>query len=259
MDEAFDSLVADTLSSKTPSTICFPATTGGATTSCATASSGCNQCSGADDDKNDDDEIMLDDDGDDDDNRRLSSSSGTGGGDSKTKGSLLTYSITAYFPDDEDPGTVINDVESILVDFFADEQSASAALIEKARALGVDVSEDTQVTFSEPVVDNNSVSISRPDDFMTHHYNSNSNVRLGTWIAAGLAGVGLMVSAKYGMKAYQLKHGADVIEQAKAAEWANMEENGGELTMNPLTGEGGANDIGAKGVRHRSGSGHVAL
>jgi hypothetical protein len=206
---------------------------------------GCNQCSGSDDDDLNDVASHNDDGGGDDDDtgglrRRLTYVEG-----GEKQGTILTYTVSANMEEDEDPLAVMAEIEDQIALFFADEENARATWVNKARELGSDMPEDTQVIFSSPEVEDDSVHISRPGDFLDHHYNSNSKVRYGTWIGAGLAGIGLMVSAKYGMKAYQLKHGADLIEQEKAADWANVEETAGELTMNPLAG----------GVRHRSNSG----
>jgi hypothetical protein len=194
---------------------------------------GCDQCSGEDDDY-----VANPYDGTDEPFDVSSADDVSGGG----LGAVLSYTITAQFPDGEDPLAVMNEVEDRIIQFFSDKENARVTWITKARELGSDIPEDTQVIFSSPEVEEDSVHISRPGDFLDHHYSSNSNVRLGTWIGAAVAGVGLMMSAKYGMKAYQLKHGADVIEQEKAAEWANVEEAAGEITMNPLAGGNSGGD-----------------
>ena len=210
------------------------------------SSDGCIQCSGADDD-DDDAVINLDDDqgddqgddhSDDDDQRRLSSVRAvTTTEDSDQLGAIVTYTITAEFDEGEDPIALMTDIENQIVLFFANaDNNAGALWLARARELGVDLPEGTQVTFSEPAVDDDSGQVTKPSDFIDHHYHGNSNVRIGTWIGAGLACMGVMVSAKYGLKAYKLKHEADVIEQKKATEWANVEETAGELTLNPLAG-----------------------
>jgi hypothetical protein len=164
-----------------------------------------------------------------DDARRLQIGSGMG--------TLLTYTITAEVPSRGDPIDVMDKIERNLFSFFGDEEMARRTWITKARAHGLDIDEDTPMTFSEPAVKEDSVSINRPADFMTHHYNSNGSVRLGTWLGASVAGLALVISAKYGFQAFRLKREEDVLAADNAAEWANVDEGeGGDVTMNPLGG-----------------------
>lgn len=254
---AFDSIISSRLATTSCPSVGTPVTT-----SCA--NDYCDQCSGSDDDGADDD-FNLDDSLDDLEHQPVMS---VLYGEDDNMLTILTYSITAELSDGDDPLSVMNTIEGQIELFFADKENARLAWITKARELGSDIPEDAQVTFSEPVVVTESIEVSHPHEFIDRHYHSNSNVRLGTWVAAGIAFVALVVSANYGMKAYKLKHGADVIEQEKAAEWANVEETAGELTMNPLarppsppssTVSGTSGDVPPAGVRHRSGSGHVEL
>jgi hypothetical protein len=163
-------------------------------------------------------------------------------------GAELKFTVTAPVPAGEDPLEVMAAVESGIVNYFADEDESCSTWVTRARALGADVDEDTHVAFSEPRVEEDSVHISRPGDFLNHHYNSNSDVRLGVWLGVSVAGIALMVSARYGAKAYRLKHDADVIEQEKAATWANAEESAGDITMNPLGAAGGGGGGGEPGA-----------
>jgi hypothetical protein len=213
---------------------------------------GCQQCSGTDDDDDDASYSHADDD-----NavgqtrRRLGGVDAVVADESGHQSALLTYTITAGVPDGEDPLIVMNGVEGLIVEFFADKENARNAWISKANSLGASIPEDTHIFFTEPEVENDSIHISRPGDFIDHHYNSNSNVRVGTWVGASLAGLALVLSAKYGVKAYRLQHDAAELEKEKASEWANIEEAEGDVTLNPLAGGDGA-------VRHRSNSGGVA-
>lgn len=191
---------------------------------------GCSQCTGADDDNDDNDYGHDDGIGG---NRRL-----TYGYDDGYVGSFMTFTVTAQVPVGEDPITVMNEVEGHIVQYFTNSDVASSTWVARAAAEGADIPEDTHIVFAEPEVENDSVHISRPGDFIDHHYNGNSNVRIGTWIGASLAGVALIVSAKYGLQAYRLKRDATEIEEEKAAEWANMEEAAGDITLNPLAAGG---------------------
>mmetsp|Transcript_22981 Transcript_22981/g.38899 ORF Transcript_22981/g.38899 Transcript_22981/m.38899 type:complete len:320 (-) Transcript_22981:316-1275(-) len=207
---------------------------------------GCTQCTGTDDD---------------DDNAYYSHDDGIGGNrrlnayDDGYVGAYMTFTVTAQVPVGEDPIAVMNEVEGHIVQYFSNGDTASSTWVARALAQGADIPEDTQIVFSEPVVESDSVHISRPGDFIDHHYHGNSNVRIGAWIGASLAGVALLVSAKYGVKAYRLKRDATEIEEEKAAEWANMEEAAGDITLNPLAAGGGAGAVaGGDGVRQRSNS-----
>jgi hypothetical protein len=204
---------------------------------------GCQQCTGVDDD--DDTASYSHNDESGGDRRQMS------GYDSGYEGAYLTFTVTAQVPTGEDPLVVMNEVEGLIVEYFSDVDESSSTWLARAKALGADIPEDTRIIFSEPEVENDSIHISRPGDFIDHHYNSNSNVRVGTWVGASLAGLALVLSAKYGVKAYRLQHDAAELEKEKASEWANIEEAEGDVTLNPLAGGDGA-------VRHRSNSGGVA-
>lgn len=178
---------------------------------------GCNQCTGADDDQGDDDFGHLDDD-----RRRLDYNyyNDEVGVEEVKKESLLEYSVTADVPDGEDPIAIMNAVEIDLEDFFKDEENARVTWITKARELGSLISEDAQVTFSAPVVNDDSIVVTSREDSEDKDY-----VLVGIVIGVCVVSIVMMaMSAKYGQKVFKSKHGADVMEQ----------EKGGEVTMNPL-------------------------
>jgi hypothetical protein len=188
---------------------------------------GCNQCTGTDDD--DDTSSYSHDDTITPVNRRLQYDYGNG-----YVGTELTFTITAQVPAGENPLVVMGNVESDIDAYFADQDAASETWVTRALALGADIEEGTHIVFEKPMVEEDSVHISRPGDFIDHHYSSNSNVRFGAWIGASVAGLAFVMSAKYGVKAYMLKRDADEVEEEKAAEWANVEETAGDITLNPL-------------------------
>lgn len=196
---------------------------------------GCQQCTSTDDDDDDVSYSHIDDvDG----NRRKLT-----GYDSGYEGAYLTFTVTSEVPDGEDPIAVMDEVEGLVVNYFADVDTSSSTWMARARALGADLPDDTRVVFSTPEVKEDSVHISRPGDFINHHYNTNSNVRIGTWIGASLAGLAMVLSAKYGVKAYRLQRDATELEQEKASEWANIEETAGDITLNPLAGDSNSGEV----------------
>ena len=176
-------------------------------------SDGCIQCAGTDDD-NDGDDFDLDDE------RRLQS-------ERVGLESQLVYTVTADVPDGEDPMAIMAAVENDLNEFFKDEENARVTWITKARELGSPIAEDAQVIFYAPEAAEESVVVNGP----VESDDDNNYVLIGSLIGAGAAVVGLMVSARYGVKAYQRKHGANEVVEDMGA--------GGEMTMNPLgLGEG---------------------
>lgn len=185
---------------------------------------GCTQCTGADDDS-DDMSYGHDDIGGG--VRRLTYDYSTG-----YKGSFLTFTITAEVAPEEDPLDVVDSVENDLNAYFADGANACHTWVYAARDLGVYIAEGTHVYFSETEVENDSVHISRPGDYIDHHYNNNKAVRIGVWVLASVAGLALMVSAKYGVRAYRERHTSNVVEDV-------VQQEGG-ITMNPLSGGGSA-------------------
>lgn len=174
------------------------------------------------------------------------------------EGAFLTFTVTAQVPSGQDPVGVMADVEGLIEAHFVDQEASSADWLARAAALGADIPADTHIVFAEPHVESDSVHVSRPGDFIDHHYHSNGNVRIGAWIGASLAGVALVLSAKYGMKAYGLQRDASEIEQKKATEWANVEEVGGDMTQNPLAMGGTGAEVECASVRLRSNSGPKA-
>jgi len=180
---------------------------------------GCSQCTGSDDDTDDNDYGHDDGIGG---GRRLTYDYSTG-----YEGSFMSFTIMAEVAPDEDPLDVVNSVENDLNAYFVDGANACHTWVYAARDLGVYIAEGTHVYFAETEVESDSVHISRPGDYLDHHYNNNEAVRIGVWVGASVAGLALMVSAKYGVTAYQKRHTIDVSKDV-------VEQEGG-ITMNPLS------------------------
>ena len=188
---------------------------------CRLGVDGCQQCSGADDDA--DDASYGHDDGD---RRRL-----TYGYDTGYKGSYMTFTITAEVAPDEDPMDVIDTVESDLNAYFLDGRTSCHDWMTNAVALGEEVPEGTHVYFSQTVVDNDSVHISRPGDFLDHHYNSNSNVRIGVWVGGSVAFLAVALMTTYGVKSFRQQR--TVSGGDDNADRQQVQVDG--ITLNPLS------------------------
>jgi hypothetical protein len=218
-------------------------------------SGGCNQCTGSDDDADDFSYYGHNDD----DTRRLMTndiSSGSSSGsssssassstseydyDSGYEGSFMIFNITAEVALDEDPVTVIEAIENDLNEYFSDGVTSCHTWVERTRALGGDLPDGYHIYFSDTEVKSDSVHVSKPGDYLTHHYSNNEAVRIGVWVSVVVASVALIATVKYGVSVYSNRQSSS--EDCTSVATTVVDQESG-VTMNPIA-EVTSSDVGA--------------